>query len=97
MLGSSGAQVRERRYFKEKPTPAEVRSLVAMLPGGAADLISTRSRRYAELGLSDRSLSEEDRIALLAAEPGIWRRPVIVSGDRVVVGFDKESLDRLLS
>lgn len=97
MLGSSGAEVKERQYFKQKPTVDEVRALAAMLPGGAGELLSTRSRRYAELGLSERSLSAEEIVALLAAEPGLWRRPVVIRGDQVVIGFDQKRLDELLA
>ena len=86
----------ERRFFKDKPTPEEVRWLAARLPGGARDLLSTRSRRYKELGLAERNLTDEELVDLLAAEPGLWRRPVVVRGDQVVVGYDAASLEELL-
>lgn len=97
MLDTKPVSVTERRYFKEKPTPEEVRWLAARLPGGARDLLSTRSRRYRELGLEGRELSEDELIELLVAEPGLWRRPVVVRGDRVVVGYDAPSLEDLLN
>lgn len=97
MLAAKDVAVTERRYFKEKPTEAEIRGLVALLPGGARDLLSTRSRRYKEMGLAERELGEEELIALLAAEPGLWRRPVVVRDGRVVIGYDAKQLDELLS
>lgn len=97
MLGATDAQVQERLYFKQKPTVDEVRALAALLPEGAQALISTRSRRYKELGLAEKSLTEEDRIHLLAAEPGLWRRPVVVRDGRVVIGYDAQNLEALLS
>lgn len=97
MLGKSGAKVAERLYFKEKPTVDEVRELATKLPGGPADLISTRSRRYAALGLAERSLSEAEMIQLLAEEPGLWRRPVIIRGDQVIVGFDQKRIESLVA
>lgn len=97
MLDAKPVHVTERRYFKEKPTPEEVRWLAARLPGGARDLLSTRSRRYKELGLAGRDFSDDELIALLAAEPGLWRRPVVVRGDQVVVGYDAPSLEELLN
>jgi len=97
LLDTKPVSVTERRYFKEKPTPEEVRWLAARLPGGARDLLSTRSRRYRELGLEGRELSEDELIELLVAEPGLWRRPVVVRGDRVVVGYDAPSLEDLLN
>lgn len=96
MLAELGAQVELRRYFKDKPTPDEVRALAALLPGGVQDLVSTRSVKYRELGLAGRQLTEAEWVDLLAREPGLWRRPVAVRGDRVVIGYDREALRALV-
>lgn len=97
MLAGKDLAVNERLYFKQKPSVEEVRELAALLPGGAKELVSTRSRRYKELGLAERSLTDAEWIELLAAEPGIWRRPVIIRDGRVVIGYDAKQLDELLS
>jgi arsenate reductase (glutaredoxin) len=98
LLGANGADVTERRFLKEKPTVDEVRTLAAKLPGGARDLLSTKGRRYRELGLKEKELgSEEDLIRLMAEEPGLLRRPITVAGEKVVIGNDPESLKALLS
>lgn len=97
LLASKDVDVNERLYFKQKPTVEEVRALAARLPGGAKELLSTRSRRYKEMELAERELSEEELINLLAAEPGLWRRPVVIRGDQVVIGYDARRLDELLS
>lgn len=97
MLANTGAAFQERLYFKQKPTEDEVRALAARLPGGPRDILSTRSRRYKEMGLADRQLSDEELIALLAQEPGLWRRPIVIRGDQVVIGYDPKSLEALLS
>lgn len=97
MLGSSDAVVTERLYFKQKPTETEVRALAAMLPGGVRDILSTRSRKYKELGLAEKSLTDDELVSLLAQEPGLWRRPIVVRGGRAVVGYDAGSLETLLS
>jgi len=81
-----------RRYFRELPTEAEIRELAALLPGGVRDLVNPRSNRYRELGLANQNLTDDEWVALLAREPGIWRRPIAVRGSRVVIGFDPEAL-----
>lgn len=96
MLETKPVSVNERRFFKEKPSPEEVRWLADRLPGGVRDLLSTRSRRYRELGLAERDLTDEELVDLLAAEPGLWRRPVVVRGDQVVVGYDAAGLEEIL-
>jgi arsenate reductase-like glutaredoxin family protein len=97
LLGDKGVPVQERLYFKQKPTVEEVRALAAKLPHGPWDILSTRSRKYKELGLAERELTEEELIKLLAAEPGLWRRPIVIRGDDVVIGYDAVRLQALLS
>lgn len=96
MLGELGAEIELRRYFNEKPTPEEIRSLAALLPGGVQDLVSTRSVRYKALALANQSLTEEQWVQLLAQEPGLWRRPIAVRGNQVVIGFDANALTALV-
>lgn len=44
---------------------------------------------YKEMKLKDRlpSMSEEEQIALLATDGMLVKRPILVDGDRVLVGF----------
>lgn len=97
MLAKSGVQINERLYFKEKATVEEVRALAALLPGGPSDILSTRSRKYQELALSEQKLEQSELIALLVAEPGLWRRPIVVLGNTAVVGFNEKNLEALIS
>lgn len=95
MLGELGADVHERRYFTDRPTEDEILELAKLLPGGIDDIISTRSRRYRELELADKELTEEEWVRLLATEPGLWRRPIAVKGDETVVGYNEDALRAL--
>lgn len=98
MLGdTSDLAVSERQYFKQKPTADEVRAIAVLLPGGARDMLSTRSRRFKELNLAERELGDEEVIGLLVEEPGLWRRPIVIHGSEAVVGFDAKRLEALLS
>lgn len=90
-------EVNERQYFKQKPTVDEVRTIAARLPGGAREILSTRSRRYKELELAGKELGDEELIRLLAEEPGLWRRPIVIAGEQILVGYDQKSLEALLS
>lgn len=96
LLGELGAEVEERRYFDQLPGRDEIEKLAAMLPGGVMDIVSTRSRRFKELGLEGQNLSHDEWVDLLSREPGLWRRPIAVRGKRIVVGFDQEALEELV-
>ncbi len=58
-------------------------------------MLSTRSRAYRELGLAERELSDQELLDLMAREPTLLRRPLIVSERGVVVGFDRRRLEEL--
>ena len=97
VLGAQDLEITERQYFKQKPTVDEVRAIAALLPNGARQMLSTRSRRFKELALEGKELSENELIKLLAQEPGLWRRPIVITGGKAVVGFDAQALGVLLT
>ena len=84
-----------RDIFKEPLSPAEIRALARLTPGGVRDLLSTRSPQYRALGLDQRPISEDALIALMTREPRLLRRPLVVAGDRLVIGFDRAALGAL--
>lgn len=94
-LETLGADVRERRYFTEPASEEEIRALARLLPGGVRDIVSERSRRFKELDLAGKELSDDEWVRLLAREPGLWRRPIAVKGTRAVVGYNEQALREL--
>lgn len=59
----------------------------------AVEVFSPRSRRAKELQVNPAQLSDDELIALLAREPGLFRRPIIVAGGHLFVGFDRKRLE----
>lgn len=39
--------------------------------------------------------SRADALKMMAAEPNLIRRPVVISGKRIVLGYDEEALKKL--
>lgn len=58
-------------------------------------LLSTRTAQYKALGLDRREVSEAELVALMAKEPRLLRRPLLVAGGSVIVGYDREAYGRL--
>ena len=48
--------------------------------------------KYRELGLKDRlpDMSEEEQIRLLAGDGMLVKRPLLIDGERVLVGFKEK-------
>jgi arsenate reductase (glutaredoxin) len=95
LLAERGAAVRERRYLDDPPTREELEAVLRRL--GTDDpraLVRTGEAVYRELGLAG-----ADRDALLdamVAHPILLERPVVIAGDRAVVGRPPERVLELL-
>jgi arsenate reductase (glutaredoxin) len=77
-------------------TEDEVRDLVRKAGVPARDLFRAREPVYAELGLGDREVSDDEAIALMVEHPALLQRPVVVRGDRAVLARPIERVLELL-
>ena len=59
------------------------------------EFLSRRARAYRELRLEQGALSRSEILNLIVKEPTLLRRPIVVSGRRKIVGFDREALEAL--
>jgi arsenate reductase/regulatory protein spx len=82
--------VRSRDIFRQPLSPDELRDLAAMasVPG----LFSWKSPTARKLGLSPGTRTDGELLGLMAGEPRLIRRPLIVSGDRIIIGADLRAL-----
>ena len=57
---------------------------------------NTSGQLYKSLGLKDRlkDMTEEEQLTLLATDGMLVKRPVLVDGDRVLVGFRPEEWEK---
>lgn len=83
----------EKRNIKDAPlSRAEIEKLAAML-GGIENLFSRRSTKYRELGLKDKTLSENEMLDLMASEYTFLKRPILVAGKTAIAGFFEKEYD----
>ena len=84
-------------YMKERPDRATLESIADRLEDPVADLVRKDSV-FKKLGLEAADYVErEPVIELLARRPALLQRPIVVRGDRAIVGRPKERIRRLLS
>ena len=86
LLGERGIEPRVVEYLKTPPSVEELRGLLAKLDIGPRELLRTGESAYGELGLDDPSLSEDELIAAIAANPILMQRPVVVCEGRAAIG-----------
>ena len=76
----------------EPMTTAQVDQMIA-LAGSSEALFSKRARKYKELGLKDKNLSEADIRQLIINEYTFLKRPVLVIDNQIFIGNSKKVVD----
>ena len=85
-----GVELAERDIFKEPLTEAELGELTAMRP--IRDLFSFKSPSFRKLGLDPESLTDRQMMSMVMGDPRLIRRPLVVTGGRIIVGNDQAAL-----
>ena len=87
-----GVDVDERNYAKTGLDEATVKAIVAAA-GGVARVLNTRHEVARSRGWADTPPPPAEFAAAVAAEPNLLRRPILIAGKKVLVGYDKKSRD----
>ena len=83
-------------YHVEPLAEDEIRELVRKTGRPARELFRSREPIHQELGLGDREVTDDEAIALMVEHPELMQRPVVVRGDRAVLGRPVERVLELL-
>jgi len=82
-----------RDLGKERLSAAELEKLIG--DRDHTQFLNTRNELYRRKKMKDHPPSRAEAIRMMEKEPNLIRRPVIVAGGRVVLGFDQEGIDRI--
>lgn len=96
LLEARGLTPTVMRYLETPPSAAELRDLLAKLGLSARQLLRTGEDEYKDLGLGDANLSEEQLIAAMATHPKLIERPILIAGDKAVIGRPPEKVLEIL-
>lgn len=91
-LEDKGIEFQDRHIVEENPTEEELTEWIRMSGLPVKKFFNTSGMKYKELGLKDRlpGMSEEEQIRLLASDGMLVKRPLLIDGDRVLVGFKEK-------
>ncbi|MEY8699948.1 Spx/MgsR family RNA polymerase-binding regulatory protein [Streptococcus ferus] len=81
-------------------SPLNKEELVAILSfteNGTEDIISTRSKVFQKLNIDIDELSVSELITLIAENPSLLRRPIIMDRKRMQIGFNEDEIRAFLS
>lgn len=88
-----GFDMEFRDLGKERLSSEELEKLIG--DHDHTQFLNTRNELYRRKNMKENPPSRKEAIQMMAAEPNLIRRPVILAGGRVVLGFDKDGIDHL--
>ncbi|MCY1390236.1 putative protein YfgD [compost metagenome] len=84
------------RYLETPPSAAELKALLGKLGIGARQLLRTGEEEYKSLGLADPGLGEDALIQAMVEHPRLIERPILIAGDKAVIGRPPEKVLEIL-
>jgi arsenate reductase len=93
LLEGEGVELAFRDLDKERLTVEELDRLI-----GKRDyrrFLNFRNELYRERNMKEKPPSRDEALRLMAETPNLIRRPVVISGGEIILGFDEEALKKL--
>ena len=95
LLQEAKVEFQIRKYLDDPPTADELKEVIRKLDISPQTLIRKNERIYINQ-FKGRDLSDEEWIEVLVAHPVLIQRPIVIEGDRAVIGRPPENVRDLL-
>jgi arsenate reductase-like glutaredoxin family protein len=59
------------------------------------EFLNFRNEMYRERGMKENPPPREEALRLMSENPNLIRRPILVKGSRIILGFDEEALSEV--
>lgn len=95
-LRDHGVEPKIYDYLKEGINPEELADVIRKSGQPLKDFIRRNEKEYKELGLKGKELTVEEFARIAAEHPKLLERPIVVKGDRAVLGRPVEKIAEIL-
>lgn len=95
ILENKGVDYEVVKYLENPLTEEEIRALLKKL-GQSAESIIRKGEAIFKSEFKGEEMSEEDWIKAMAKYPKLIERPILIKGDKAVVGRPPEKIEELL-
>jgi len=96
ILRDRGADFEAINYYEKPLGIEELRKLIDKLGIAPRDLLRKSEQVYRDLELATRELSDDDLIRIMVENPDLIQRPIVVKGNKAILGRPPENVDELL-
>ena len=96
LIRDAGEEPEVVEYLQNPPTQKELDNLLKLLGLEPQALMRKGEAVYKELGLGKKNLSRKEAIKVMLENPKLIERPIVVKGNRAVLGRPPENVNKLL-
>jgi arsenate reductase-like glutaredoxin family protein len=79
----------EREINKSPLSAGELDALIGKR--NYVEFLNTRNDLYRERNMKDKPPSRAEALKLMAGEPNLMKRPILVKGSEILLGFDEKA------
>jgi arsenate reductase-like glutaredoxin family protein len=92
-LQENKVELELRDLDKDRLSVAELDALIG--DRDYRSFLNTRNELYRERKMKEHPPSRAAALKLMAEEPNLIRRPVVIAGKQIVLGYDEDALKKL--
>ena len=85
-------EYREKNIFNIKLTKDDIMLMLKNTTDGFEDIISTRSKIFQDQNLDIDEMSMRELTDFIIENPSVLRRPIIIEGDKMQVGYNEDEI-----
>jgi arsenate reductase-like glutaredoxin family protein len=89
LLAKKGVQLEERDLGGQPLSQAELDALIG--DRDYREFLNPRNELYRERGMKDKPPARAEALRLMAENPNLIRRPILVVGKTILMGFDEKT------
>jgi arsenate reductase len=89
-LKDSGAPFMAVNYYEKRFTASQLKALLKKAGLSPREVLRTKEDLYKQLKLADTSLSDDELIDALVANPDLIQRPIVVKGEKALLARPAE-------
>ncbi len=97
-LKENNIEFTERNIVTQNPKEQELKEWIKISGQEIKKWFNTSGLKYKELNLKEKlqTMNDKEKINLLSTDGMLVKRPIIISKDKVLIGFKKEEWKQLL-
>ena len=92
-MQEEGVELEFRDLAKERLTAEELDRLIG--ERDYREFLNSRNELYRERNMKEHPPSRAEALKLMAGEPNLIRRPIVIAGKRIILGYDEPKLKAL--